>query len=307
MYYFFPNIRVLISINVDLTVDMLQSGNSNTGKHDHIMLFSLQVYTQKMFEVLVVSKIVAVVGLCAYLPEACIQINTRNTGVDLRCEDHAVAFYNRSNVPLKDCKLQCIQRSNCVGINYNHVRNYCLCFSSLCALTQPDDEFIMLRYVDRVVSHDECLRWLPFLDTLPSGGVVFIRSGTGEIKQLLARGSIDQAVIPGKLLAGRLELISVYNGDNPWITDNIEYLDIHPSCFGVWTYYDSRSGLGLPSGAVQGGWLTDGTPLYVAQVSGSFGYYNPVSGKASISFGGVVNSRTMDILVVVWPRWLLCN
>ena len=164
----------------------------------------------------------------------------------------------------------------------------------------------MLRYVDRVVSHDECLRWLPFLDALPSGGVVFLRTVTGKIKQLLARGSIGQAVIRGKLLAGRLELISVYNGGNPWITDNIEYLDIHPACFGVWTYYDSRSGLGLPSGAVQGGWLTDGTPLYVAQVSGSFGYYNPVSGKASISYGGIVNSHTMDILVLHdWMMWKL--
>ena len=257
-----------------------------------------------MFEVQVVSKIVAVVGLCAHLQEACLQINTKNASVGLRCEDYAVAFYNRSSVPLKDCKLHCIQWRNCVGINYNHVRNYCLLFSSFCALAQPDDEFIMLRYIDHVVYRDECLRWLPFLDALPSGGAVFLRTVTGKIKQLLARGRIGQAVIPGKLFTGRLDLISVYNGDATWITDDIEYLDIHPACFGVWTYYDSRSGLGLPSGAVQGGWLRDGTPLYVAQVSGSFGYYNPVSGQASISSGGVDNSRKMDILVV-WNRWLL--
>ena len=68
----------------------------------------------------------------------------------------------------------------------------------------------------------------------------------------------------------------------------------------------------LPSGVVQGGWLTDGTPLYVARiwrndvVSSSLGYYNPVNGQAFTSQGaGVVDSREMDVLVVVWPRRLL--
>ena len=173
----------------------------------HTLIILFQVYAHNMFTVQVISKILTalVIVSCAFLPEACLLIETRDTGPGLRCEDNDAAFYNSSSIPLMDCKLQCIQRSNCVGINYNHVRNYCLLFASFCPLAQPDDEFIILRYVD----HDECLRWLPFLDILPSGGAVYNKGSSGEISQLLARGSIGGAVVPGKLLIGNLQLISV--------------------------------------------------------------------------------------------------
>ena len=66
-----------------------------------------------------------------------------------------------------------------------------------------------------------------------------------------------------------------------------------------------KSGLGmdLPDGAIQGGWLPDGTPLYVARVMGisgtSLGYYNPNMEKGIITDGGQIIRDVMDILVLM--------
>ena len=73
------------------------------------------------------------------------------------------------------------------------------------------------------------------------------------------------------------------------ITNNIEYLDFHPSWFGMQVPFKSGLEMGLPDGAIQGGWLPDGTPLYVARVMGikgtSLGYSNPNMDKGIISDG----------------------
>ena len=66
-----------------------------------------------------------------------------------------------------------------------------------------------------------------------------------------------------------------------------------------------KSGLGidLPDGAIQGGWLPDGTLLYVARVMGirgiSIGYYNPKMDKGIISDGEQIIRDVMDILVLM--------
>ena len=246
---------------------------------------------------------VLTVQLCAYLSEACTQINMKEAVIGYRCEDRAVSFHNIPLIPPRECTLLCMQRRTCVQVNYNRVKNYCLLFSVFCTLVQPDKDFTMLRYVDDVVSRDECIRWIRFPGILPTGGIV-INAPNGMVPQLLARGSIAPAVIPGKLYTSNLQLWSVYDSEIRLITNNIEYLDINPSCFGMWVPFKSGLGMGLPDGAIQGGWLPDGTPLYVARVMGikgtSIGYYNPTMDKGIITDGGQIIRDVMDILVLMW-------
>ena len=246
---------------------------------------------------------VLIVHLCAYLNEACTQIDMKEAVIGHRCEDRAVAFHNISLIPPRECTLLCMQRRTCVQVDYNHVNNYCLLFSIFCTLVQPDKDFIMLRYVDDVVSRDECIRWIRFPGILPTGGIV-TNAPNGMVPQLLARGSIKKAVVPGKLYIPSLRLWLMYDGENRQIKNNIEYLDIHPSCFGMWVPFKSGLGMNLPDGAVQGGWLPDETPLYVARVMGingtSIGYYNPNMDKGIITDRGQIIRDVMDILVFMW-------
>ena len=231
-------------------------------------------------------------------------MNMKEAAVGYRCEDREVASHNISVITRKECTMLCLQRSECVQVNYNYVDNYCLLFSSFCTLTQPDKEFTMLRYVDDAVSRGQCIRWVAFPGTLPTGGIVF-----NVPNQLLARGSIDGAVIPGKLYTNSLNLYSAYNGGSKRITNNMEYLDIHPSCFAVWVPHNSGLGMDLPDGAVQGGWLSDGTPLYVTRAMGTsstqMGYYDSNMDKAIIIDGKQFIHNVMDILVLIWRDYLM--
>ena len=250
---------------------------------------------------------VFITWICANLVGACRYRHTRGAVIGYRCENEGTAFRNISSITSEKCTLQCMKQSSCVQINHNNVGNYCLLFSNFCTLVDPEEKFTILRLVDDIVHRDECIRWISFTGTIPSSGPV-INAPAGIAEQVVARGTINNEVIPGKLYASIHELWSVYNGQAKRITNNVEYLDIHPSCFGVWVPYSSDVGMDLPAGAIQGGVLMSGTPLYVAKASNnvrpgtSLGYYDPNIERAIHSDGGKVTSTQMDILVLVWTR-----
>ena len=131
------------------------------------------------------------------------------------------------------------------------------------------------------------------------------------VKSPLARGEMSDWVIPGKLYSGSLALWSVYDDKATHVTRNVQYLDIHHSCFGVWVPYNASLGIELPHGAVKGGWLPSGSPLYVAQIfhdekmRSTFAYYNPSVSKAIGTVGGTFTRTIMDILVLKWLNCLI--
>ena len=127
---------------------------------------------------------VLIMQLCGCLSEACTQMDMKEGAVGYRCEDREVASHNISVIPRKDCTMLCLQRSNGVQVNYNYVDNNCLLFSSFNKLAQPDKEFPMLRNVDDAVSRGQCIPWVAFPGTLPTGGIVI-----NGPNQLLAWGS----------------------------------------------------------------------------------------------------------------------
>ena len=247
--------------------------------------------------------------LCATVVGACKEIYTRGAFAGYRCENGGTALRNISSIPQEKCIWQCMKRTSCMQINYNNVGNYCLLLSSSCKLALPDEEFTMLQFVEDAVLRDECLRWIPYTGTFPSDGVVN-ETPAGQADQLLARGAVNGGVIPGKLYTHTLQLWSVYGDLARQITNNIEYLNIHPACFGVWVPHTSGLGLDLPAGAVQGGVLTSGTPLYIARAPNniepgtSLGYYDPDVDLAVITVGGKRTRTQMDILVLMWSIYL---
>ena len=259
-----------------------------------------------------VTKVVRVFisGLCACLLEACIQRNLREAGIGYRCHDNTYVYRNISVVSTKKCTQRCVHQSDCVQLNHNHVGGYCLLFSSFCTLAQPDEEFTMQRFMYDVVSHDECARWVAFPGYIPGSGVI-ISGPDVPVPLLLARGEMSDWVIPGKLYSGSLALWSVYDDKATHVTRNVQYLDIHHSCFGVWVPYNASLGIELPHGAVKGGWLPGGSPLYVAkifhdeQMRSTLAYYNPSVSKAIGTVGGTFTRTIMDILVLKWLNCLI--
>ena len=68
------------------------------------------------------------------------------------------------------------------------------------------------------------------------------------------------------------------------MTDTGEYLLVHPTCSVLWLAWDTTSGSDLPTGAIVGGHLANGSPVYVAKGWAKtgimkIGYYNPETAK----------------------------
>ena len=83
--------------------------------------------------------------------------------------------------------------------------------------------------------------------------------------------------------------------------DSWQQMVFEPICSFKWVRY--RAGDPIPEGAVVGGHLADGTPLYVVMTLSltyrrPIGYYNPASNTFNSFLGIVVNySGSADILV----------
>ena len=243
-----------------------------------------------------------IIWICIYEVKACIEKAIKEEIMGYICPESDSAFHNTSSIVAKECVLQCIYRPECVLAVFN-AREHCILFSSLCTVAQHDEESTMIPLPNYHIPHQECLRWIPFAGAWPTGRVV-VHEDAPNTPQLLARGNIGSAVVIGKLYRKTLQLWTVYEGNGKRITNKIEYFDIHPTCFGRWVTFRGGLGRDLPSGAVKGGTLTNGIPLYVvkAQHQGgdhaSLGYYNSELDRAVITVGGEEIHEEMEILVV---------
>ena len=72
----------------------------------------------------------------------------------------------------------------------------------------------------------------------PTGRVVVNHDGPST-PQMLVRGNIGTATMIGKLYKTDLKLCAANAGRGQRITNNIEYFDIHPTCFGRWVTFHS--------------------------------------------------------------------
>ena len=87
-------------------------------------------------------------------------------------------------------------------------------------------------------------------------------------------------------------------------TTVFEVLLVSEVCSLRWVYHDASRGKPLPTGAVAGGHLADGTPLYVAVIYATanlhvIGYYNHAIGMGTCNYQGVTNAQEMELLVAL--------
>ena len=82
---------------------------------------------------------------------------------------------------------------------------------------------------------------------------------------------------------------------------NIEILTKDAACPLPWMPY--TAGEPLPSGAVAGGHLADGSALYVMKIADNnymfFGYYNPKESLAYYEHSGARTTTSMEMLILL--------
>ena len=146
-----------------------------------------------------------------------------------------------------------------------------------------------------------CLQWGPVQQV----GWEAVHEFDGYTVLYVSRIDIANAIIVGKYVVKSGHFFGV-NADGLVMnidSDNVEVLTIDEVCTCTWLPY--TSGEVLPTGAVIGGNLVSGSPLYVAKMYNNglgisaFGYYSTESSMGYYELLGARATSTMDILVIL--------
>ena len=192
------------------------------------------------------------------------------------------------------CLWLCLRMKTCRYINHNSATGQCELGLGQCESLQLAAGVLINTFGP---PRHGCIRWCARCET----GTV---QGTHGYA---ARITSDGAVLIGTIYNSSsavfwankegVSIGPVYEADQ-----DIELLLKDATCPLPWMPY--TAGEPLPSGAVAGGRLTDGSAMYVAKIiSGKghvvFGYYNPKPALAYYESNGIHTTTSMDILVLL--------
>ena len=204
-----------------------------------------------------------------------------------------------SQVDRPRCQWQCL-RQNCSYINYNPDSDQCEIGLGQCESLAPTAGVMVNVYWQ---PRDDCLHWASYQEP----GRLAVGEGGRSVPSYAGRTKIGEAMVLGKFLAipGSLHIWVNNQGSLLAISDGsgngIEVLTTIAGCPLFWVPY--TGGGPLPSGAVVGGYLTDGTATYVARkhhvTDVAVGYYNTEIEMIYFASGEARTSRTMEVLVLI--------
>ena len=178
------------------------------------------------------------------------------------------------------CKTECIERRNCLFVNYNKAEGRCSLCQSSCIRLEADAQSDMAFFGSK---SELCLRWIP--NVIDRNGM--LACGDDTCSSHVGRALKDSHLLPGDVFTGILH--TVLNGIK-YKVPPMGHLDVMYGCQVIWVPF--TAGDALPHQAVVGGYLSseDGIPLYI--VKGAFGndysngYYDPVAKMGYIEYFG---------------------
>ena len=216
--------------------------------------------------------------------------------VDQKCVPSAssgLSAYDSINHP--KCVWRCLKMKQCRYLNYNDSSGQCELGFGQCEYLLPAPGLLVNAYG---LGWDTCLHWGAGQQT----GLVPVEG--------IARLVIGQALVVGKFL----ERYGKIFGNDEGTSVEVAYdetlghglLMSDPACTLSWLQYIPHTE--IPSGAVIGGHLADGSPTYVAKVyhtrNGNNylvpGYYNTKTGMAYAEAWGPQTSTDMMMLILLW-------
>ena len=200
-----------------------------------------------------------------------------------------------------ECQWRCLRTQDCSYINYNTDRDQCEIGLGQCESLAPANGIMVSVYWQ---PRDICLHWGSYQEP---GRVAVGEAGLSP-PSYAGRAKIGEAMVLGKFLAYSGGLHIWVNNQGTMTSVNhgsgniVEVLTTVSGCPLFWVPY--TGGDPLPSGAVVGGYLTNGKATYVARkhystdVAG--GYYNTESELVYFASGAARTSGTMEVLVLIW-------
>ena len=188
---------------------------------------------------------------------------------------------NITRIERSKCFFLCMQTAKCMVMAYNKNDKQCELFNNVCVEVEEHDYFALTALgPPRLHS----IEWGPYENCLSNlvlvNQIVFPRRD-------YAVGRLEEGgmVLPGLCeITGSDRCKYSHNSQQVSETTYSEYLYVSPGSPILWVPWSSTSGADLPTGAIMGGHLDDGTDLYVAKMlvgnSMLLGYHNPKTGSS---------------------------
>ena len=149
---------------------------------------------------------------------------------------------------------------------------------------------------------DGCVQWVATHDwNYPR--IVKVNQDIGEDYPVgVARLTSDGFILPAKWPNNNANVYTIKFRSVAY-SSTFEVLTINDTRSLRWVYFDASSSDPLPSGAIQGGQLSDGTHLYVAVTYARVdrhvvGYYNHATRMGTCDYSGENNKQHIELLIV---------
>ena len=230
------------------------------------------------------------VYLYSILVTACDPRHTNRPLYGLRCVSNVTAERRQAAHP--QCVWRCLRMKTCRYINYNSAEGQCELGLGQCESLQPATG---VRVNTFGPPRHDCIHW----GSVQEPGWVALRGTVGHAARIVS----GEVMLIGIFFprTGQFWANKQNTGIGP-VYQDIQLMYKDATCPSPWMPY--TAGEPLPSGAVPGGHLADGSATYVARIMDSnellvFGYYNPKSAAAYYKSGGTHTTNSMDILVLL--------
>lgn len=228
----------------------------------------------------------------------------RSALLDLNTAVHGYGCFtqvhkNFSEITFPRCSLRCLSDETCIAINYNKSISYCVLGAELCAVVETREDLDMIIVQPSNVPSDDCIIWTDNTSPYDQERMITLQYNGSTITMIrIAQGG---AILPGR---GRTDLDTADTTLNgiKIVSSSWDALTVSLGCSAALIPFKSETD-NLPSEAILGGHLEDGTLLYLAQCWVSQyntyipGYYNDITKLAYCDHYG--ENQVHEMLLVI--------
>ena len=249
---------------------------------------------------------ILLLGMSVYTKDICTNVTIKKPLDGYYCTSDTNTV-QLSNVPYHLCTHYCISVWQCPMLSYYENKAMCLVYREICVVMVKGTEEVFRSIMLYEPPKNECISWLPYQGSDPSGERLVYKDSNYLIRQ-----HHNNEILPGKVKKPSMKVrtVSLFNGPiriNKEANSKTEFLVVSDVCSIAWVPY--VAGNEMPSRAVVGGQTVDGRPLFVASLwtadtstnMGVFGYYDPETKLGYATTGGqTVSNSSVNIMVEIW-------
>ena len=215
------------------------------------------------------------------------------------------AWDNQSNLTgmaKHECRISCMTNKKCTALNYDIENGVCMRLEKPCPVVhvQPHVHY----QIRSTTSANKCVLWVNTHDWNYPRSIKVNQDDDENLLGVTRLTTNAGDILPAKWPNANTYSFTTISG-NEHYSSTFEVLFVNEACSLRWIYYDASARTPLPARAIQGGQLSDGTPLYVAVIHASpikhvVGYYNHAARMGYCEYFGVTAKQELELLTVVW-------